>query len=226
MSRLQDGRLRFAHRRWSGCAPSRCASRPFGDHQLSQGRRAVRNHYGIGPIIVRIGSKHLAPWGFPRVQIGGLSLWSWTNSGDLLLAAYHPRRSITWLWSIGIGRQKGRFGRAALQHRRELHASGNPYAPAPRWWDRFLCLDGMRRSQWHDHLRLPFGFVLRISRQEAMWRKPKVKPTGEFLPDWRERVARDQCPVCPGELDTGWECNDCGFDARLIARTEGARPHA
>lgn len=35
------------------------------------------------------------------------------------------------------------------------------------------------------------------------------------------RVANDQCPVCPGELDTGWECNSCGFDAILIARTLG-----
>lgn len=31
------GRLRFAHRRWSGFAPSRFASPPYGDHQLSQG---------------------------------------------------------------------------------------------------------------------------------------------------------------------------------------------
>lgn len=34
----------------------------------------------------------------------------------------------------------------------------------------------------------------------------------------RERaVANDRCPECGGELDTGWECNDCGFDARPIA---------
>jgi methionyl-tRNA synthetase len=24
----------------------------------------------------------------------------------------------------------------------------------------------------------------------------------------------DRCPKCGGELDTGWECNDCGHDAR------------
>ena len=22
------------------------------------------------------------------------------------------------------------------------------------------------------------------------------------------------CPLCLGELDTGWECNKCGYDAR------------
>lgn len=29
-------------------------------------------------------------------------------------------------------------------------------------------------------------------------------------------VAREGCPECGGELDTGWECNDCGFDALPI----------
>jgi tRNA(Ile2) C34 agmatinyltransferase TiaS len=23
----------------------------------------------------------------------------------------------------------------------------------------------------------------------------------------------DMCPKCGGELDTGWECNRCGYDA-------------
>lgn len=27
-------------------------------------------------------------------------------------------------------------------------------------------------------------------------------------------IDQDKCPECGGELDTGWECNDCGFDAR------------
>jgi tRNA(Ile2) C34 agmatinyltransferase TiaS len=26
-------------------------------------------------------------------------------------------------------------------------------------------------------------------------------------------VSQDICPECGGELDTGFECNDCGFDA-------------
>ena len=28
---------------------------------------------------------------------------------------------------------------------------------------------------------------------------------------------QDLCPQCGGELDTGWECNDCQFDARDLA---------
>lgn len=62
----------------------------------------MRNHIKIGPAVVRIGSKHLAPWGFPRLRIWGLSFWTWTNSGQLGLASYHPKSSITWLWSLWI----------------------------------------------------------------------------------------------------------------------------
>lgn len=31
------------------------------------------------------------------------------------------------------------------------------------------------------------------------------------------RVANDRCPQCGGSLDTGWECNSCGYDAKPIA---------
>jgi hypothetical protein len=27
------------------------------------------------------------------------------------------------------------------------------------------------------------------------------------------RIKNDICPECAGSLDTGWECNSCGFDA-------------
>jgi Zn ribbon nucleic-acid-binding protein len=31
----------------------------------------------------------------------------------------------------------------------------------------------------------------------------------------RTAIASDKCPECEdGELDTGWECVDCGFDAQ------------
>lgn len=29
-----------------------------------------------------------------------------------------------------------------------------------------------------------------------------------------ELIKEDVCPECGGSLDTGWECNDCDFDAR------------
>lgn len=27
-------------------------------------------------------------------------------------------------------------------------------------------------------------------------------------------IAEDICPECRSELDTGWQCNSCGFDAQ------------
>jgi len=30
-------------------------------------------------------------------------------------------------------------------------------------------------------------------------------------------VMHDKCPRCRGELDTGWECNSCGYDAMWLA---------
>lgn len=33
-------------------------------------------------------------------------------------------------------------------------------------------------------------------------------------PALRRFYARqNECPECGGPLDTGWECNDCGYDA-------------
>jgi hypothetical protein len=40
-----------------------------------------------------------------------------------------------------------------------------------------------------------------------------------------ESVKEDRCPKCGGELDTGWECNQCGFDAVPIAEREDAGKH-
>lgn len=57
----------------------------------------------FGPISIRVKSRkkaHLAPWGFPWLQIGGLSLFSGTSSGGWVIAAYHPRNSLTWLWML------------------------------------------------------------------------------------------------------------------------------
>jgi hypothetical protein len=60
------------------------------------------NYVRLGPVAVKVSSKHLAPWGYPRLQIGGLSLWSWWNDGDFCPASYHPQSSITWLWQTKL----------------------------------------------------------------------------------------------------------------------------
>lgn len=36
----------------------------------------------------------------------------------------------------------------------------------------------------------------------------------------RSLARRDICPECRGSLDTGWECNDCGYDAMNEAYSE------
>jgi len=32
----------------------------------------------------------------------------------------------------------------------------------------------------------------------------------------RDCVKNGKCPECGGELDTGWECNKCNYDAQPI----------
>ena len=38
----------------------------------------------------------------------------------------------------------------------------------------------------------------------------------------RALAKQNECPECGDELDTGWECTECGFDARPLA-LEAAR---
>lgn len=35
-------------------------------------------------------------------------------------------------------------------------------------------------------------------------------------------IKEDMCPICLGELDTGWECNKCGYDAMSVGKAVGA----
>jgi hypothetical protein len=132
--------------------------------------RALGNFITLGPVSLRVGSKHLAPWGFPRIRIGGLSLWSWTNSGHFVPASYHPRSSITWIWSAWIYRREIAFtaeGRAMLAR---LYTEGNPNVARPRWWHRFIIPAVNRRGQWTHLVRLPFG-AMGIHCQRRMDRR-------------------------------------------------------
>lgn len=99
----------------------------------------MKNYLSLGPVRLRISTKYLAPWGYERLAIGGLSLLSRTNGGDLILVAYHPRWCGTWHWSLCIRR-------------------GRP----EHWVNRATS----RRGQWHDYFWLPFGRELIVSRQD------------------------------------------------------------
>jgi hypothetical protein len=79
----------------------------------------------LGPVTIRVGSKYLAKWGFPRVQIGGLSFWSRDTGGRLHLAAYHPRGCLTWHWFVALYRSgHGHSGWFDLQWRKGFGERG------------------------------------------------------------------------------------------------------
>lgn len=39
----------------------------------------------------------------------------------------------------------------------------------------------------------------------------------------RVTAANGKCPECGNDLDTGWECDNCGFDARPEAYSDSQR---
>lgn len=45
----------------------------------------------------------------------------------------------------------------------------------------------------------------------------KEMPRGLSRKSIQELMLEDRCPMCLGELDTGWECNDCGYDCMYLA---------
>jgi hypothetical protein len=108
----------------------------------------MRNYLVIGPVRIRVSSRHLAPWGFARVAVGGLSLLSRTNTGHLMLASYHPAWSHTWRWAVQI--MKGGKDRP--------------------WIDRAKHRSGQR----HDYYRLPLGWQIMVSQQNYMPKKAKA----------------------------------------------------
>jgi len=108
----------------------------------------VKNYFTFGPLRIRINSKHLAGWGYPSIAIGGLSLFTWTNTGGLTLASYQPRNE-TWHWAFVVQRSQ--------------------------YTKDFISKDPTRRGQWHDYYRLPFGFEIVHSRQD--WHKQPATRT-------------------------------------------------
>lgn len=110
----------------------------------------MSNYITIGPVRLRVGSKGLASWGYPRLQVGGLQIWAHINSGGVTLASYHPHDSTTWHWSVQIRRNR-------LTSRR---AKWSIWQPSTR-----------RSGQWHDYIRLPFGWEISIGRQD--WHLPR-----------------------------------------------------
>lgn len=51
---------------------------------------------------------------------------------------------------------------------------------------------------------------------EPLYTAPPSQPDAGATARPSLLARRDRCPKCSGELDTGWECNDCGFDAQTL----------
>lgn len=83
----------------------------------------MRNYLSFGPVSIKLHNRGQAAWGYPGIRIGGLSLLARSSNGNLVLASYHPRSSMTWLWSVSLGRRNG---------------------------DRTICRSQHRVGQWHD----------------------------------------------------------------------------
>ena len=98
----------------------------------------MRNYLSFGPISIKLHNRGHAPWGYPSIRIGGLSLFDRASNGNLILASYHPRSSATWLWAVSIGERNG---------------------------DCTICRSRLRVGQWHDFYN--FGSrSLCIARQD------------------------------------------------------------
>ncbi|WP_398472933.1 hypothetical protein [Tardiphaga sp.] len=78
--------------------------------------RILRNYLRLGPIHIKVSNKYLANWGYPLLKIGGAEFWSRSNDGRRMLAAYHPRSSLTWLWALYVYRGKA-MGPTNWKHR-------------------------------------------------------------------------------------------------------------
>jgi hypothetical protein len=59
-----------------------------------------RNYVTLGPVRIRISKRHLADWGYPIFSIGGLSFFTRSTNGDMIMVSCHPKGSITWHWGV------------------------------------------------------------------------------------------------------------------------------
>jgi len=155
------------------------------------------NHIRLGPVIFRWSSKNLAPWGFPRLKIWGFSFWSWDNSGRFMPFSYHRRDSLTWRFtsSVGLSRNRddeGNLPGGWLIARRVVNQNGSGQA---------IFAIGRLAFHWH--------WQQHMFRRKRQTPKPMPSP---FPADFD--VEDGDCLCCGGQLDTGWECNDCGADHR------------
>ena len=112
------------------------------------------------------------------IQLGGLALWVRDSGDKLVLASYHPRRSLTWWWSVRVARNEITFTDRHYIALCRMSLTGNEYAPKPSPWVKLIQRpqNASRRGCWSTRVRLARGYILIIDRQSYHLR-PKPDKT-------------------------------------------------
>jgi hypothetical protein len=102
------------------------------------------------------------------IQLGGLTLWTRDSGGKLVLASYHPLRSLTWWWSVRLARNEITFTDRHYIALCRMSITGNEYAPKPSPWVKLIqrSQKSRRRAHWVTRVRLPRGYSLVVSQQD------------------------------------------------------------
>ena len=109
-----------------------------------------RNYIYLGPVHLKVSGKGLASWGYPRIRMGGISLFNWGNEGSFHLVSYHPKSSITWLWDLMIG-----WPNARRRNRDGWWRPGRWVSPVGRGWSYWalgfsVSWSSQDRMNWPD----------------------------------------------------------------------------
>lgn len=97
----------------------------------------MKNYVTIGPVAIRLFRVGVAGWGYPLIVGRGWSWFTRNNSGEMVIASYHPPGSPTWAWSVTWRKRQ-------------------PGEPLVTWMPK-----DHRRNQWHDYV-----WRFRIARQD------------------------------------------------------------
>ena len=109
-----------------------------------------RNYIYLGPVHLKVSGKGLASWGYPRIRMGGISLFNWGHEGSFHLVSYHPKSSITWLWDLMIG-----WPNARRRNRDGWWRPGRWVSPVGRGWSYWalgfsVSWSSQDRMNWPD----------------------------------------------------------------------------
>ena len=146
--------------------------------------------------------------------LGGLRFFYRDSAGGLIIASRHWRHLCCWSWLLSF----------KLLHRSEKPWTfGRDRHNGGGWVGANVGRYGIRWG-WQTYDRIASS---RFKDMKINWDREKGRNTIlASIEEWpvkrpvirTELLKQDRCPDCGGSLDTGWECNDCGFDGRSDER--------